>query len=486
MKRILALGFILMICTAVMAQEVSGDSSILTFQDAIKIALMNNVTLQTQRNQLELSQIQKASTIASIAPNVSIDGSATQYNGNSFNSQTGQVINGIRDNISGTISASMNLFSGFGRLNTIRQYAALFDAQQYFVERTAQDVINTVGTQYLNVLLDVELLRIARENFEVQKKQLEQIQEFVKVGSRSPVDEYNQDALTKGAELRAVQAEITLTNDMALLTQTLLIDPFDEYSVRKPAWNLEEISAEPMDIEAMLTAARLHRGDYLRAIKNESAQRYGAMATKSLLLPSLSAFANYGSGYNFQHGVSDSVTNSNTSLVLNNPAPGIYELGTVTTEERVVNPDIARPFAEQFRTNNVYKSYGLQLSIPLFNGLQNRASYVQQRVARDNTTLVKKNAEFQLKNDVLRTAKNFDGIKKAYQVTVDQLRAAEMAYQYETERYNLGVTNLVEYSTANGRYVQAQTDKAAAEYRLLFQKIQLEYTLGTLKIEDLQ
>ena len=486
MKKILAVCFMMIACLSVMAQQVQGDSSILTLQDAIKIALMNNVTLQTQRNNLELAQIQKTAAVASIAPNISVNGSATQFNGNSFNQQQGRAINGIRDNVSGSISANMNLFSGFGRLNTIRQFAAAFDAQQYFVERTAQDVINTVGTQYVQVLIDVELLRIARENFEVQKTQLEQITEFVKVGSRSPVDEYNQDALTKGAELRAVLAEITLANDMSLLTQTLLIDPFDEYAVRKPGWNLEQISAEPMDIEAMLTTARLHRGDYLRAIKNESAQRYGAMATKSVLLPSLSAFANYGSGYNFQHDVPDSVTNRNTSLILNNPAPGIYELGTVTTEERDVNPDIARPFNEQFRTNNVYKSYGLQLTIPLFSGLQNRATYVQQRVARDNSSLLKKNAEFQLKNDVFRTAKNFEGSKKAYVVTVDQLRAAELAYQYETERYKLGVTNLVEYSTANGRFIQAQTDKAQAEYRLLLQKIVLEYTLGTLKIEDLQ
>jgi outer membrane protein len=145
-----------------------------------------------------------------------------------------------------------------------------------------------------------------------------------------------------------------------------------------------------------------------------------------------------------------------------------------------------RPFNDQFRRDNVYKSFGLQLNIPLFNGLQNRAVYVRQRVARDNATLVKKSAEFQLKNDVLRTARNYDGVKKAYLVSVNQLKAAELAFQYETERYNLGVTNLVEYSTANRAYLQALTDKAQAEYRLLFQKIQLEYALGTLQIEDLE
>jgi outer membrane protein len=476
-------GCLLLLSTSAFAQ-VSSDSSVLTFQDAVKIALKNNVTLLQQRNQLELAQIQKRSAIASMGPNVSLNGSATRFDGNSFNQQQGRVINGVRDNVSGSLNADMNLFSGFGQLNTIRQNIAAFDAQAYFVERTAQDVINTVSTQYLQVLMDVELVRIAKENFAVQNKQLEQIRAFVTAGSRSPVDEYNQDALTKNAELRLVQAEITLTNDMALLTQTLLIDPFESYAVRRPDWDINAIGNEPVDLEQMLNTAKAHRADYKRAEKNEAAQRYGSMASKSLMMPSLTAFFNYGSNYNFQHDVPDSATFTQTRMVLLNPSPGVYALGEETTSQTILNPDIPRPFEEQFRTNNVYKTYGLQLTIPLFRGLRNRAQYVQQRTLRDNAILQTKSAEFQLKNDVLRTAKNFEGVKKAYQVSTDQVKAAEMAFQFESERYKLGVTNLVEYTTANRTYIQALTDKAQAEYRLLFQKIQLDYALGTLRIED--
>jgi outer membrane protein len=482
MKKLLLIGVGALCFVSAMAQ----DTTVLTFQEAVKIALMNNVTLRQQRNQLEVSQTEKNSAIASLGPNISLNGSATRFSGNSFNQQQGRVINGVRDNVSGSINGTINIFSGFGRLNSIRQYARMFDAQQHLVDRTAQDVINTVSTQYLQVLLDMELIKIARENFQVQQNQLAQVKEYVSVGAKSPVDQYNQDALTKNAELRLVQAEIALTNDKALLTQTLLIDPFDEYDVRDPNWSVNEISADSLVLDDMLTTAKLHRGDYLRAVENESAQRYGSMAAKSYMMPSLIGFANYGSGYNFQHDVPDSVTYSQVDYSLRNTAPGTYELDRIVTSTTISNPDIPRPFNDQFRRDNVYKSFGLQLNIPLFNGLQNRTAYVRQRVVRDNATLLKKSAEFQLKNDVLKTARNYEGVKKAYLVSVDQLKAAELAFQYEKERYNLGVTNLVEYSTANRAYVQALTDKAQAEYRLLFQKIQLEYALGTLKIEDLE
>jgi outer membrane protein len=478
-SKILLLSFVL-ITLGLHAQDLQ-DSTVLTFEEAVKIALRNNVTLLQQRNTLELSQMQKRSSLASMGPNVELNASATQFNGNSFNQQQGRAVNGIRDNVSASLNANLNLFNGFGRINAIRSSIAAFDAQQYFVERTAQDVINNVATQYLEVLLDLELRRIAKENFEVQQTTLDQIKAFVEVGSRSQVDEYNQEALTTNAELRYVQADIKLTNDLATLTQTLLIDPFENYGVKRPDWDINAIGLQQTALEDMLSVAKNNRADYKRALKNEDAQRYGSMATRSLMMPSLVAFFNYGSGYNFQHNVPDSAVRTNRPLV--QISPGVFGFGTETSET-IANPDIARPFNEQFRTNNVFKSYGLQLNIPLFRGLQNRTQYVQQRVARDNAKLLARQADFQLKNDVLRTVRNFEGVKKAYQVALNQARAAELAYQFESERYKLGVTNLVEYTTANRAYIQAATDKAQAEYRLLFQKIQLDYALGTLKIED--
>lgn len=438
----------------------SGDTAVLTFLDAVKIVLRNGLLLNQQRNQLELNQVYKNSSIASLLPSVSISGGATRSDGNSFNQNQGRVVNGVQDNLRGSIDANMTLFNGFYNLNTIRQYTTALDAQSYFVNRTAQDAINTVGTQYLQVLLDLELVRIAKDNLDVQENQLRQVKAFVEAGARSQVDEYNQDALTRAAELRYVQAKVTLNNDQAMLTQTLLIDPFDEFKVQKPSWNLDAITMDKMDMTTLLNTAMQYRSDYQRAVKLEASQKFAARAARSGYLPSLTAFAGYGSSYNFQRNLPDSVLQQ--------------------------DPSINRPFNQQVREDNVYKNYGLRLTIPVFNGLQNRANYVQQRVLSDNAILNKQNVEFQLRNDVRRTAVNFEGIRQAYQISLTRLRAAELAFQFETERYNLGITSIVEYTTANNAYIQALTDKAQAEYRLLFQKIQLEYTLGTLKVEDLE
>jgi outer membrane protein len=458
MKRgLLLMGLLAGLTLGAVAQKV------LTFEDAVKLALDNSVLLNQQKNNLEYNQMQKTSSIASIGPSVTLGGTAQQFNGNSFNQQQGRVIIGVRDNVSGSINANMNLFSGFARINSIRQYSNLADAQSYFVKRTAQDAINTVAGQYLTVMLDVELLRIARQNFEALNKQLDQVKEQVRLGAKSPVDEYNQDALTKAAELRMVQAEVNLNNDKTTLTQSLLMDPFEQYDVEKPAWDLNKLGYDGLTMEDLAEKAKAQRGDYQRAVSSELSAKFGMRASRGFnMMPSVYLFGSYGSSYNFAHDQPDSVQ-VNGVMVRNQAS-----------------------FSDQFKTNNVYKAYGIQVNIPLFNGLQYRTTVAQQKVLYENAQWTKKSLEYQIKNDVIRAVRNYEAARKAYQVSVDQLTAAEAAFELEKERYNLGVTNFVDFTNANRVLVQAQTDKAQNEYKLVFQRISIEYAVGTLKADDLE
>jgi outer membrane protein TolC len=89
---------------------------------------------------------------------------------------------------------------------------------------------------------------LRKENYEALNKQLEQVKEQVALGAKSPVDEYNQEAQTKAAELRYVLAEIQLNNDKTLLAQTLLIDPFEQFDVERPNWDINMFDNDPLDI----------------------------------------------------------------------------------------------------------------------------------------------------------------------------------------------------------------------------------------------
>lgn len=330
------------------------------------------------------------------------------------------------------------------------------EAQTFYLNRTQQDVINTVASQYLTVLLDRELLRIARENYEAQNKQLILVSAQVELGAKSPVEQYNQDSQTKAAKIRAIQAEVTELNDRALLTQTLLLDPIEDFDVQKPEWDVLAVGSDSVNLDNMMETALSRRGDYLRAQKNEVASKYAMRASRGNMMPTLTAFASISSFYNYIQGLPDSI-----------------------------NSTVNHSFENQFKTENVQKQFGVQLSIPIFNNFQYRTTYVQQRVNYMNNQQLRKNAETQVKTSVYSAYQNFTLAQRTYMATLEQFEAAEAAFQMEQERYNLGVTSFVEFANATRALVQAQTDKAQAEYRLIFQKVLVDYALGTLKPEDI-
>jgi len=55
----------------------------------------------------------------------------------------------------------------------------------------------------------------------------------------------------------------------------------------------------------------------------------------------------------------------------------------------------------------------------------------------------------------------------------------------EKERFDLGISNIVQLTTAQQSYVKAQSDFASAQFTLMFQKLLIGYATGTLRTEDI-
>lgn len=450
MKHLIVFIGLCLFTISVFAQDVD---SVLTFKEAVQIALRNNVLLNTERNNLLQRKVNKTYRIGQMGPQASISGNAYQSNGNRFIQQELRVVNTTVYGAQLALNVSQPIFNGLGGFNSARQASSQLDAQLEQVNRSAQDVINTVSIQFLQVLLDQELLKIARENLQLQEKQYEQVKVQVEVGSRSPVDEYNQQAQVSNAELRVAQAEYTLIDDKTTLLQSLQVDPTVKTKIQEPEWDVNSLAMDDLALDQLLEVASDRRSDLKQARYTERASKFGMSANKGNYLPSLNAFYNNGSAYNQIKGA---------------PHDADY-----------------RSFKDQFQNFNRYNTFGLAINIPIFTGFQNRFFYIQSKVMYENNKLLTKNNEVLVKGDVMRAYENFRSVKKAYSAGLTGLEASEMAYNLEQERFNLGITSFVDFANANRTYIQAQTDMAQAKYRFIFQKIMLDYAVGTLKPEDI-
>jgi outer membrane protein len=364
--------------------------------------------------------------------------------GQQANTTNGNLEDLTTDYVGAQFNSGITLFNGFRNYNTLAQANNQLMAQGYLLKRSSQDVVSNIATQYLQVLLDQELMRIAEENMKTQNTILEQIQGFFSVGSRAITDVYNQDAQAKLAQVLYIRARNTLMNDKSILAQTLQLDPSQPFEVTYPAMAEDLTRYKNASLDSLIAVAIANRADLKQLDHQVKANRYAYKSALAPALPSVTLFGNYGSFY--------------------------YSL-------------IAEDFSGQFGTMNPSLSYGANLSIPIFNRFQTKSQRVTSKVQMDNSMLNYQNLEKTVKLDVQRALNNFINALENYEASSAQFQAGELALGTQQESYQLGISTQVALAQANQTYVQGAAAKAQAEVTLLFQKILLEYSLGTLQPE---
>jgi outer membrane protein len=205
-----------------------------------------------------------------------------------------------------------------------------------------------------------------------------------------------------------------------------------------------------IDLDQLYNDARNSRYDYQRFSAVEEAALHDYKRAFNGYMPFLSGFVTYGSTYFNQNDP-------------NQPA---------------------QPFWEQME-NRRSTSYGLNLTIPLWDRFLTRNNRVFNKVAYENAQNNKENAAKTIQLEVQSAYNNFRDVKAGYEVSLAQFDASKLAYETQQESYQVGLATQVELAVASAAYVNAQSNLAQTGYRLLFQKILLDYAVGVLTIDSM-
>ena len=423
----------------------------LSFEQAVSIGLAENVDLKNSRNNLYAIKTQKTTNQMAFLPNLNLSANGGQVRGQQINQVTGEGFNSTNDTFFGNLGTNLGIYQGNSRIHALKESNYRLASQEAFVDRTKQDVVYDVAINFLQVLLDQELLRIAEQNLEAQRVVLEQIEGFVEAGSRAEADRYTQEADVNNLELLVIRAQNTLVNDQAILAQLLQFDPSIDFDVVDPGWDVNAVKPEDYVLDSLYTLALKHRGDLQQFKYNELANLHVSKGALAGYLPSVSVGANYSSQY----------TN-----------PNIDSLQIPS-------------FSEQFTELNPQLQIGFRVLIPIFDRFVTRNQRVTAKMNYQNSINNRINLEKTIKLDVKRAYLNFIDVARGYEVAKTRLEAAQLAYETQEESYNVGIATQVERTEANRSYVAAQADLAQAKYRLLFQSIILDYATGVLAVENL-
>ena len=155
-------------------------------------------------------------------------------------------------------------------------------------------------------------------------------------------------------------------------------------------------------------------------------------ASKSSWYPSLSLFAGYSNGYY-------NYFSQNSNL----------------------------PFADQI-SNNGRTSFGVRLSIPIFNAMQTKYRVEQTKLSIENQELAIQNTQKNLKKEIQQAFYNALAAEQKYKAADETYQSAEVAYRYSNESFDAGKTTLLELNESKNRLFKSESEMLQAKYEYLY------------------
>jgi outer membrane protein len=128
----------------------------------------------------------------------------------------------------------------------------------------------------------------------------------------------------------------------------------------------------------------------------------------------------------------------------------------------------------QYNNDSKYYLLGVQLSVPLFQGMRNNMQIRQSRIDVDNArlNLDRSTAQLQIAADI--AANNVVTNQQNYEAAKEQLTAARSYYNLVDKGYQQGVNTLIEFIDARNQLTGAELQLTLRHYEVLEAAAQVE------------
>lgn len=442
MNRFLSINLLFGVLFGVILGSTVSAQEVITIQQAIDNTLKNNLQVKQSQFSESLNEVNLQQSKAALYPN--LNASINQNLGWGRN----QVASGLYQNtqnynLNAGASSSVDLFNGFSKINQIKQNKALIEAGKTNTEKVKNDLILSVITSYMQILFNKDFLKAAQQQLEVAKQQLNQQQQLLDVGNKTLADVSQAKSQVASAELNVTDAENALAISYLTLAQLMDIPSATVYQVQAPLIDSFKQPSAKYNAEEVYQTALAQFPDIKLSNANTRAAELGVEVAKGNLYPRLSFSGSYGTSYYYSE-----------------------------------NPLINNETFEKQLKDNVSKGIGLSLTIPIFNGLSAKSSVKRAKINLMQTQTQEQLTKNNLNKVIYQAVADLRAAESKYESTTNAFAAQKDAFYVIEQRYNVGLANSVEYSTALTNRNRAEIDMIQAKYDLLFKSKVIDYYLG--------
>lgn len=342
----------------------------------------------------------------------------------------------VSDNSASTsfgINLGMPLFNGLNIYNQMKSSSLAFDASKKDVEAAKFELKLLVMSYYMQVVYNKELKSVAEKQLALTEEQHAKTQQLYELGKVAESNVYESAAQVATAKSTLVQAENALMLSVLDIVQALELETEEYFDVVTPE-ALENIDSRTLPSQEATYNFALNHQPKMEAANLRLEQSYrNVKASKSAWYPSLSLFAGYSTGY----------------------------YNYFSSERETL------PFEDQF-SNNGRTSFGVRLSVPIFNAMQTKYKVELSKISIENQELVISNTQKELKKEIQQAFYNAVAAEQKFNASEETYNAAQIAYRFSSESYDAGRATLLELNESKNRLFKSESEMLQAKYEYMY------------------
>lgn len=424
-----------------------------SLEECVEYALKNNILIKQSELELKSVDIDKKIAFGSFLPNFNANASHSWNIGLNQNITTGLLENQTTQFTSAGLNSNIDIYNGLQNLNRYRRANLSKIAVQYQLDKMKDDISLNVANAYLQILFNKESIKVQKEQLSNNEKQEMRTSELVNAGVIPRGDLLDVRATVAADKQRLVAAENALFISKLSLVQLLQLNDYKDFDIVEENTSLTESTVMLETPEAIVEKAKKDRVELKIANANLEIAQKDIKIAKGAFQPNLSGF------YGFNTRASDSER---------------FLRDDVTGNTVLAAP---LPLFDQFSENKGH-SFGLQLTVPIFNGFSVRNNVEKLKITLERTKIAKQQAEADLERNVYNAVVDVKGSYNSYQSAQIALQAREEAYNYAKEKYAVGMMNSFDFNQAQTLFLNAQSEVLRTKFDYIFKLKVVEFYFG--------
>ncbi|MDW5287344.1 TolC family protein [Formosa sp. PL04] len=441
MKKITLLGFFLFSVISIYAQ----DNKQWTIEACVNYALENNISIKQSELDTKLADIDKSQAVMNFLPTLNANTSFSINTGANINPATNQFENQTFQSANGGVNTGINLFSGLENWKRLQRSKINSIASQYQLDKMKDDISIFVANAFVQILYNKEQIKVLESQNKITKENLERTKELVDAGVLPQGDMLE----IKATDATQIQQIIAAENDLFIskigLAQLLQIEDYKTFDIADADYGLFPDSILDEDASTIIAKAKEEVYDVKVAESNLQLAEKDLELTKTQYYPQLSAYMGYSTRW------------------------------ASTTVDPITGNEMG--FMDQLSTFDG-TSFGVQLSVPIFNGLAVRNNVRRSQVNVERSQYLLEQANLDLESQVYQAYNDAKNARKSYEAATQTAEARKLAFEYAEERYTVGLTNAFDFSQASINFENAQSDVVRTKYEYIFKIKVLEFYFG--------